>query len=385
MSIRVLYLHEFTRIGGAERALLGLAGTIRQMGVEPLVAWPRKDSASTWLRSRGVHVVPLKVPSWSHGLCLPLLPLFLGRLRRNVVHANVDLVHVNNYRSARFGQLVSRWMGVPSVCHVRELITSEKVRRSRLRASDALIAVADAVARVLIEGGVPPHRVTTVRSGITLRAVPNQEERAGVRDRLGISDADWVMGIVAHILPHKGYDDLVQALALIKAKAPNVRCLIVGEAPRKRYLHRLLQCAERLSVRDRMTLVGKQDEVAPFLHAMDLFVLPSRTEGLPITILEAMAAGRPVVAAAVGGIPEVVRDGETGLLVPERDPRRLADAVLRLLETPGFARAMGEAGRKRIEEAFTLEREARQTSQVYRHLLAERSADSIHDHPGGQV
>ncbi len=203
--------------------------------------------------------------------------------------------------------------------------------------------------------------------------------------RLGVTDADCLIGIVAHILPHKGYDDLFQALALIREKVPNIRCLIVGEAPRKRYLQRLLHLAERLSVRDRLTLVGMQDDVAPFLHAMDLFVLPSHTEGLPITILEAMAAGRPVVATAVGGIPEVVRDGETGILVPERDPRQLADAVLRLLETPGLAKAMGEAGRKRIEEAFTVEREARQTSLLYRQLLGARSADAIRVRPGGQA
>ncbi|MBI4574159.1 MAG: glycosyltransferase [candidate division NC10 bacterium] len=376
MPTRVLYLHEFSRIGGAERALLGLADAVRQKAVEPLVVWPQKDSAFTWLQSRGVHVVPLKVPSWRHGLSLPLLPLFLARLQRNLVPTNVDLVHVNNYRSAPLGQLVSRWVGVPCVCHVRELITSEGIRQYRLRASAALIAVADAVAHALVEGGVPQHRVTTVRSGIALRGVPSHKESAALRERLGITDADCLIGIVAHILPHKGYDDLVQALALIKEKVPNIRCLIVGEAPRKRYFQRLLHLAERLSVRDRLILVGIQDDVAPFLHALDLFVLPSRTEGLPLTILEAMAAGRPVVATAVGGIPEVVRDGETGILVPERDPRQLADAVLRLLDAPGLAKAMGEAGRKRIEGAFTLEDEARHTATVYHQVLAASSPDS---------
>jgi len=271
------------------------------------------------------------------------------------------------------------------VCHVRELIPSEKVRQYRLRKPDALIAVADAVAHALVEGGVPQHRVTTVRSGIAQGMAPSDGEGTEVRERLGISNGDCVVGIVAHILPHKGYDDLIHALALVKEKVPHVRCMIVGETPRKRFLQRLLQLAERLSVRDRLTLAGVQEDVAPFLRAMDLFVLPSHTEGLPITILEAMAAGRPVIATSVGGIPEVVRDGETGLLVPERDPRRLADAVLRLLETPGLAKAMGEAGRKRIEEAFTLEREARQTSLLYGQLLGARSADAIRVRPGGQA
>ena len=153
-----------------------------------------------------------------------------------------------------------------------------------------------------------------------------------------------------------------------------VRCLVVGEAPRKRYLQELLDLAERLSVRDRLVLVGFQDEVAPLLNAMDLFILPSHTEGLPITILEAMAAGRPVVATSVGGIPEVVRDGETGILIHSRDPEGLAEAVIRLLEAPRLARAMGEEGRKRVEALFTMEAEAGRTSMVYRQVLAASPA-----------
>jgi glycosyltransferase involved in cell wall biosynthesis len=197
-----------------------------------------------------------------------------------------------------------------------------------------------------------------------------------LRERLGISPHDPVLGIVAHILPHKGYDDLVQALALLLEKLPTVKCLIVGRAPRKRYLQRLLQRAERLSVRDRLIMAGFQEDVVPFLHTMDVFVLPSRTEGFPMTILEAMAAGRPVVATAVGGIPEIVRDGETGFLTPPGDPGRLAEAFLQLLEAPTLATAMGEAGRKRVESHFTLESEARQITTVYHQLLAASSPRS---------
>lgn len=375
MVIRVLYLHEFRRIGGAERALLGLADAIRQAGIEPLVALPRRDAAFAWLESRAIRVVPLTVPRWRHGLCLPWLPLFLARLRRVVIAADVDVIHVNNYRSAPFGHFVSRWFGVPCVCHVRELIPADRIRKYRLHLPEALIAVSDAVAQALVAGGLPRDRVTVVRSGIAPHAAPPEAETLGLRERLGISPHDPVLGIVAHILPHKGYDDLVQALALLLEKLPTVKCLIVGRAPRKRYLQRLLQRAERLSVRDRLIIAGFQEDVAPFLHAMDVFVLPSHTEGLPITILEAMAAGKPVVATAVGGIPEVVRDGETGFLTPPGDPGRLAEAVVRLLEAPPLAKAMGEAGRKRVESIFTLEGEAGQTATIYRKLLANSTSD----------
>ncbi len=376
MPIRVLYLHGFTRIGGAERALLGLADTIRQTAVEPFVVWQRRDEGFGWLQSRGIRVSALWIPPWWHGFSLPLFPLFLARLRRLVSPGDIDLVHVNNYRCAPLGRVVSQWARVPCLCHVRELIASEKIREYSLQTVDALIAVSDAVAHALVDGGLPQDRVTVVRSGMALPTESIDRDSDALRQRLGIPDADLLIGIVAHVLPHKGYDDLVQALALIREKLPHIRCLIVGETPRKRYLGRVLDLAERLSVRDRLTFVGPQEDVAPFLHAIELLVLPSHTEGLPITILEAMAAGRPVVATTVGGIPEVVRDGETGLLVPERDPRRLAEAVIWLLEAPRVARAMGEAGRKRIEACFTLEREAYQTSTVYRRVLATCSPRS---------
>ena len=327
--IRVLYLHGFERIGGAERGLLTLADAIRRMAVEPLVLWPRRDWAFRWLEERGVRVHALKLPPSRDGFSRLLLPLFLARLTRIVAPSEIDLVHANNYRSAPIGERVSRWAGVPWVCHIRELVTPERIRQSRLESADALLAVSEAVGRDLVGGGMPPDRVRVIRSGIAFHRAPRDEQVAALREGLGIRPHEAVLGIVAHILPHKGYDDLIQALALICEKRPNVRCLIVGEAPRKRYLQHLLDLAERLSVRDRLVLVGWQEDVFPFLHAMDCVVLPSRTEGFPIMILEAMAAGRPVVATAVGGIPEVVSDGETGMLVPAgrspeacRGPRR---------------------------------------------------------------
>lgn len=373
-ALRVLYIHGFTRLGGAEHALLRLADAIRQMGIEPLVLWPRNDRAFAWLRSRGIRAAGIKVPVGTRRLSLLVFPLMLARVLRFVAPAKIDLVHVNNYRSVHFGRMVSRWTKVPLVCHVRELITPKKMRQYRLRASDALIAVSGAVADALIGGGMPADRVTTIRSGIPLIGTLREGEGPAVRDGLGILQDDPVVGIIAHILPHKGFDDLIRALALIQKKHPRVRCLVVGEAPRKRYLQELLDLAERLSVRDRLVLVGFQDEVAPLLNAMDLFILPSHTEGLPITILEAMAAGRPVVATSVGGIPEVVRDGETGILIRSRDPEGLAEAVIRLLESPRLARAMGEEGRKRVEALFTMEAEAERTAMVYRQVLAASPA-----------
>jgi glycosyltransferase involved in cell wall biosynthesis len=370
MTPRVLYLHEFSRMGGAELALLRLIEAIRPTGVEPLVVWPRNDAIFARLSSQGIRVVRLKVPRWRHGLSLPLLPLFLIRLRHALSRGSFDLVHVNNYRSAPFGYLVARSAGVPCVSTVREQVSPRRVRRYRLRRSDALIAVCDAVAKDLVDGGIPKERVTTVHSGVSLDALGPNEERRTLREQLGVPVDAPLLGIVAHILPHKGYGDLVQALGLIAQQVPSVRCLVIGEAPRRRYLGHLLDLAARVGVRDKLILAGAQEpeDVPRFLGAMDLFVLPSLTEGLPLTVLEAMAAGKPVVGTDVGGIPEAICHGETGLVVPPRDFQRLAEAVMTLVTDPALANAMGHAGRERIERSFSLPQEASGTLRAYQKI-----------------
>jgi len=375
VPLRVLYLHEFSRMGGAELALLRLLDAIRPFGVQPIVVWPRKDAIVARLSSQGNHVVRLKVPRWRHGLSLPLLPVFLARLRGAVPRGSVDLVHLNNYRSVPVGHLVSRWVGVPCVSTVREQVSPKRVRQYRLRRPDALIAVCDAVARNLVDGGVPKDRVTTVRSGVAPGRPAQDDEGRILRESLGISADDPVIGIVAHVLPHKGFDDLIRALGLIVPRFSQVRCLVVGEAPRRKYLDHLLDLAAQVGVRDALILAGAQEDVPRFLRAMDLFVLPSLTEGLPLTVLEAMAVGKPVIATAVGGIPEAVCPGETGLLVPPRDPGKLAAVVIDLLKDPAKARAMGDAGRRRVEKTFTMDNEAAQTARVYRGALAAQVPD----------
>jgi len=376
-TVRVLFLHRFDRMGGAERALLALVREIQKENVEPLLLWPRKDAAYRALQEQGVRCAILNVPGWRRPGSLPLIPLAVLRLRRLLDTAAIDILHVNNFRAAPIGLMASRWAGIPCVSHVREQIPAKRIEQFWLRSCDFLIAVSRAVQDILLKEGLPRDRTATVYSGLDVSTLPADPVSHSTRKALGIAPDDPVVGIVAHILPHKGYDDLFQALALVKEKFPRVKCLIVGHAPRRRYTRRLQGLAERLSIRKRLIFAGFQEDVYPFLGAMDLFVLPSLVEGQGIALLEAMAMRRPVVATSVGGIPEVVRDGETGILIQSRDPEGLAEAVIRLLEAPRLARAMGEEGRKRVEALFTMEAEAERTSMVYRQVLAASQAASL--------
>jgi len=168
---------------------------------------------------------------------------------------------------------------------------------------------------------------------------------------------------VARLDPQKGLHDLVAAAALV----PEARVMVVGEGPERRALETRIA---HLGLGDRVHLLGFRSDVPDLLAGSDLFVLPSLFEGLPLSILEAMAAGKPVVATAIGGNDEAVVDGATGLLVPPGDPRALADAIRALLRDPERRRRLGEAGRRRAEAEFSAPAMVRRVAAVYDELLA---------------
>lgn len=172
---------------------------------------------------------------------------------------------------------------------------------------------------------------------------------------------------VANLFPYKGHLDLVEAAAAVAARFPKARFLLAGreEGTGAQVRSRI----EALGLRDHVRLLGPRDDVAALMAAADLIVHPSHEEGFSNTILEAMAAGKAVVATAVGGIPEAVEEGVTGVLVPPRSPERLAEALLSLLENPARARAMGEAGRRRVLDTFPLAKMVREIEDLYGTIL----------------
>jgi glycosyltransferase involved in cell wall biosynthesis len=158
-----------------------------------------------------------------------------------------------------------------------------------------------------------------------------------------------VIGSTARLHAKNDLSALLQAFARVSARRPGTRLLLVGRGPEEARLRAL---ATSLGISAAVQFAGEQAEVGSYLHRMDVYAQSSVAEGMPNSVLEAMATGLPVVATSVGGTPEVVVDGETGLLVPSRDPAALADALLKLLETPGMAEAFGRAGRARVEAHF---------------------------------
>jgi glycosyltransferase involved in cell wall biosynthesis len=229
--------------------------------------------------------------------------------------------------------------------------------------TDAYIAVSHAIGRALVGSGIAPARVHVVHNGVDAEAL-----RVAAREPLSVAlpagDGPLV-GCIARLEKVKGVADFVDAAAAIAQQVPTARFVVAGSGSEEASL-----VARRDSaLAQQFAFLGHVDPIQPLAAALDVLVLPSLSEALGLVLLEAGALGVPVVATAVGGIPEVVEDGVTGILVPPGQPDALADAVTRLLRDPERARAMGEAGRARVEREFTLERTIAGHLAVYESLL----------------
>jgi glycosyltransferase involved in cell wall biosynthesis len=258
---------------------------------------------------------------------------------------------------------------VPIVAHVRQEIEPAKVRRYELDRVDAVIAISRQVEESLIAGGVTASRVRTLYSGIDLSGNQPTPNGQAIRQMIGAPNGAVLLGTIANLFPRKGYEVMLRALPAIIRTVPTVQYLIVG-SDESGYADRLERLAQELKIADHVHMVGFQDPVQPFLAALDLYVHPALMEGFGIAVVEAMAMGKAVVATTTGGLPEVVAQGETGLLVPPGDAESLAVAVVSLLEDQVRREQMGRNGMVRAQERFSLAASVMQMEQLYGEVLA---------------
>jgi glycosyltransferase involved in cell wall biosynthesis len=335
-----------------------------RQGFEPSVAclYNASGSAGQALREQGI---PVFEAGTRHKVDLASF----GRLYRTIGELKPAILHTHLFHANLPGRLLGRLANVPVIINTEHTLVMESEWRYRLNRwsapmADRVVAVSAAVRDFCIQHiGLPASKVVLIRNGIEL---PNElPEKQSARQYLGLPGDIPLLGAVGRLDPAKGYDILLQALPLVERA-----CLVIaGEGPERTRLEAL---AQSLGVADRVRWLGFQAEILPVLAAFDLFVQPSRHEGLPVTVLEAMAAGLPVVATSIGGTPEAVLDGETGRLVPPEDPGALAAALNSLLGDPSRRQEMGTAGRARVGANFSLSEMVCQTEALYIALLREK-------------
>jgi glycosyltransferase involved in cell wall biosynthesis len=235
---------------------------------------------------------------------------------------------------------------------------------------DAYITVSEKLRQIMIDAGIEPQRVHTVRSVTDPTRFTPADPDPRLRSELGIPTDAVVMGNVGYLVPHKDHENLLEAIARVARQVPEVWVVIVGSGPLREDLE---DKARQLGIADRLVLTGFREDVERLINLFDIFALSSSEEGICSTLFEVMACEKPIVATDASGVAEAVLDGQTGLLVPIKDPRALADAILHLLRNPDQARRYARAGHRRVLEEFTVEKLTEKTLQVYRQVLAGRS------------
>jgi sugar transferase (PEP-CTERM/EpsH1 system associated) len=300
-------------------------------------------------------------------------PLRLAQLLKS---QRVDVVHTYSgvYRD---GCLAARLARVPVNLHTDQgrfyPADSWKLRlthRFMTRLRDRVISVSKELKDYLVnEVGLPPEKVTVIYNAVDCNASHPSGNPDDLRHELGLNDDCLVVGIVGRLVPVKDHGTLLKATARMFAAVPQVRLLVVGEGPLRAELEAL---ARELQIVDRVMFLGHRNDVPDLLPLMDVVALSSLHEGSSLTLLEAMAAGRAVVATAVGGNPELVLDGVTGLLVPARSPEALADAIVTLLRDPALRASMGQAGKNRVKEHFSIETMLQSYESLYQSLLERK-------------
>ncbi|MGI6605059.1 MAG: glycosyltransferase family 4 protein [bacterium] len=364
MTLRVLHIISDLNVGGAGRYLLNLLPGLKAEGVLVQVVCPGGGELERELRERGFEPWLLSEGDASFSWRA------VAEIRRYLAQGSYQVVHTH---ASLAGRVAARLSGVRGLVLTRHgLGRSDKVsflRRGVGRVvsgalTDRVIAISEAVAAALVAEGVDYRRIRVIPNGIDVGEFA-QASGAGVRLELGVGNRP-VVGMVARLVPEKAPQDFLRAAALVRRSFPEAIFLLVGSGPLEAELKRR---ARELGFGEEFRFLGYRRDVAGVTAALDVAVLSSHQEGLGLVLLEAMAAGKPVVATNVGGIPEVVVPDATGLLVPPGQPEALAAAITRVLSDRGLAAALGSEGQRVAWERFSLDAMAQRTAAVYRELV----------------
>jgi glycosyltransferase involved in cell wall biosynthesis len=374
----VLYVNHISQIFSGEESLLDLVTQLDRDRFVPVLACPPGDLAARAVAA-GIRTEPLPVPRF-HRTRNPLKVssdaiswvVAANQLRRIIRDLSPRIVHANSATAQLFTGAIAQKAGIPCAWHSRDLRRLPFPAGTLCRYADRIIAVSEAVAEFLAVSGLSRPKVTRIYGGIDPALWRARVTGKDVRAELGLAAGDRILLMAAQLFPWHRHEDAIRAMSFISQKEPSARLVLAGSDPfgeRGEMAKNLERVADQAGVRKSVAFIGRRDDVPDLMNAAELILIPSDAEPFGRAALEAMALGKPVVGTRAGGLPEVVRDGETGLLVVPRFPESLAEACLRVLRNRHLANSLGEAGRARVESAFHIARTVRETTALYDSML----------------
>ncbi|MFY3553395.1 glycosyltransferase family 4 protein [Achromobacter insolitus] len=360
--LRILHTEAATSFGGQEFCIYKEMIAMRERGHHLEAVCQPDAELGKRLREAGftVHLVSMDGPL-NFVRCVALL-------RRLLRSRRFDVVNTHSRRDTVLGAIAARLAGTPLIVRTRHLAKPINSLYAYTWLAHRVIAVSRYVRGQLLDGGARAEAIATIHSPVVL---PQVSSGVCVRRDLGLPDDALVIGCVAVMRADKGHRDLIDAFHRIAATFPNAHLVLVGEG--QPLAGQLQAQAQALGLAPRVHFTGRRDDIGNVLMAFDVFALPTLREALGTVFIEAAAMGLPVVGTNVGGVPETMQAGVTGLLVPPADPEALAGALEGLLADPALRRRMGEAGRELIrgQGQFSAERTAALVEQAYTGWLAE--------------
>jgi glycosyltransferase involved in cell wall biosynthesis len=370
---RVLLLIDSFQMGGAERITAALLPHLDRSRVTPILCTLRSRGDSPLAAQLGDNIRRIDL-----GAKRMIDPAAFQRLLRLLQEEHIDLIHAQLQDSTVMAVAAHKLTGIPVVV-TRHLIGEDhlsdgkRTLKQRLRNNLERISVQAGVARVITvsnatrdvyanQTGLPLNRFRTIYNGIDLEKFSRAEDKTVVKKALWLPMDNPLVTMVGVLRPGKGHSVCIEAARSV----PNAHFVLVGDGMLRESLE-----AQAKDLKGRVHFLGQRMDIAAILSATDIFVLPSDSEALPTVLIEAGAAGLPVVASNVGGVPEIVEDGVTGILIPPQDPQALADAIKRLIDDPVLARGMGDEAYQRVREKFTLSSQTTELIELYESVLCE--------------
>ena len=357
LACRIAYLVQGLGTGGLERVVLHLAGGMVRRGHQVTICcYNRRGELARAAEEEGaaVALLPRKL-----GVDWGYIPRLAGWLRQR----GVDVLHMHNETALFYGTTAGILAKVGCLIYTEHDGVFPRSWRARwcnrflVRRLTHAVAVSDAVRQLWCrEDGIDPSLVKVVPNGVPAEARARQAARYEVAGRLRI-------GSVGRLSHEKGADVLLEAFGLVRLELPECELILVGDGRERPHLEAL---AAQKGMTGQVRFSGEREDVPALLKDFDMFVLPSRSEGLPLALLEAMAAGLPIVATAVGGVPEAIADNRTGLLVPPLNPQAMGDAILRLAQDAGLRARLGTAANQEFGRRYRLS----QMVDAYEGLMA---------------
>ncbi|MBT5304058.1 MAG: glycosyltransferase family 4 protein [Candidatus Scalindua sp.] len=371
-KFNILYLHNESVMGGAEISLLNLVKRLNKKFFIPHFACSKEGPFIDELRK--IEILPDFVQFPSIRLPNPVQICNTIRTLIDIIKKRqIDLIHSNQPRSNLFGAIAAKIKNVPIVWHERCLeqgrFDSDNIFSFL---PDKIICNSDAVRNRFTKGERTDAKIRTIINGVDLREFNSESNGRVIREEFNIDKDELVVGTIGRIDPEKGYECFLESARIILEDLENVRFLIVGGASNKSSLaleKSLYEMSVEKGIDKNTIFTGFRRDIPQLLASMDVVVLPSGIDACSRVLFEAMAMQKPLVATNAGGTPEIVQDGITGLLTTPGDSSDMAKCIIQLLQNKELAKQYGKAGRKRVEELFTIERNIKETEYVYLELL----------------